>query len=55
MRSKGECIWYNLMLERGILFRYDCAVEIIDQYGNTKTLYPDFLIMCLDDDLNHNY
>ena len=48
MRSKGECIWYNLMLERGILFRYDCAVEIIDQYGNTKTLYPDFLIMCLD-------
>ncbi len=48
MRSKGECIWYNLMLERGILFRYDSEIEIIDQYGSIKTLYPDFLIMCLD-------
>ena len=48
VRSKGECIWYNLMLERGILFRYDCAIEIVDRYGNTKTLYPDFLILCFD-------
>lgn len=48
MRSKGECIWYNLMLERGILFRYDSEIEIIDKNGNIKTLYPDFLIMCLD-------
>ena len=48
MRSKGECIWYNLMLERGILFRYDSEIEITDRYGDIKTLYPDFLIMCLD-------
>ena len=48
MRSKGECIWYNLMLERGILFRYDCAVTFVDQHGKRKTWYPDFLILCFD-------
>lgn len=47
-RSKGECIWYNLMKGRGILFRYDCAMEIVDQDGNVKMLYPDFMIQCLD-------
>ena len=48
LRSKGECIWYNLLQERGILFRFDCAIEIVDQQGNSKTLYPDFLILCFD-------
>ena len=48
LRSKGECIWYNLMQERGILFRFDCEIEIIDSHGNAKKLYPDFLIMCFD-------
>ncbi|MBR0456382.1 MAG: hypothetical protein IJJ01_06895 [Firmicutes bacterium] len=48
LRSKGECIWYNLLLERGILFRYDCAVTFVDQLGNRKTLCPDFLILCFD-------
>lgn len=47
-RSKGECIWYNLMKGRGILFRYDCAMEIVDQDGNVRMLYPDFMIQCLD-------
>lgn len=48
LRSKGECIWYNLLQERGILFRFDCAIEIVDQQGTSKTLYPDFLILCFD-------
>ena len=48
LRSKGECIWYNLLQERGILFRLDCALELCDKQGNQKTLYPDFLIQCLD-------
>lgn len=47
-RSKGETIWYNLMQERGILFRYDCAMECIDGHGERKVLYPDFLILCFD-------
>ena len=48
LRSKGECIWYNLLQERGILFRNDCEVRIIDKQGNHKTLFPDFLIQCFD-------
>jgi len=48
VRSKGECIWYNLMLERGILFRYDSAIQFTDQHGNRKTLSPDFLVLCFD-------
>ena len=48
MRSKGECIWYNLMQERGILFRNDCEVVIVDQNGQLKTLFADFLIQCFD-------
>lgn len=48
LRSKGECLFYNLLQGRGILFRNDCELVIVDQLGNTKTLYPDFLIQCLD-------
>ena len=48
VRSKGECIWYNLLLERGILFRYECAITFTNQYGKQKTLYPDFMILCFD-------
>ena len=48
MRSKGECIWYNLLLERGILFRYDSEVEFVDKLGNSKILCPDFMILCFD-------
>ena len=48
MRSKGECIWYNLLMERGVLFRYDSEIEFVDQLGNTKKVCPDFLILCFD-------
>ncbi len=48
LRSKGECIWYNMLQERGVLFRYDCEIEIVDLNGNVRKFYPDFLIQCFD-------
>ena len=48
MRSKGECLLYNILLQRGILFRSDCAITIVDQQGQRKQLCPDFLIQCFD-------
>ena len=48
VRSKGECIHYNLQLERGILFRYDSILTITDQNGRTIKVSPDFLIQCFD-------
>lgn len=30
LRSKGECIFYNLLQGRGILFRYECEIEITE-------------------------
>lgn len=48
LRSKGECIFYNLLRGRGILFRNDCVIEIVDKQGNLKRLCPDFMILCFD-------
>jgi len=48
LRSKGECTWYNLLQERGILFRNDCKMVFIDRDGNERVFYPDFLIQCFD-------
>lgn len=48
VRSKGECLHYNQLQELGLLFRYDCILEIVAQNGMTKKVSPDFLIRCLD-------
>lgn len=48
IRSKGECIKYNLLLEKGIPFRYDSIMTITDKDGFRKNLSPDFLIKCYD-------
>ena len=48
VRSKGECIIYNLLLEAGIPFRYDSVVRFSDSGGKIKMLSPDFLIQCYD-------
>lgn len=48
VRSKGECIVYNLLTERGIAFRYDCIITVTDQGGFNKSLSPDFMIQCYD-------
>lgn len=48
LRSKGECLFYNLLQQRGILFRNDCRISITDSDGRTKVFCPDFLIQCFD-------
>lgn len=48
VRSKGECIWYNLLFAAGLPFRSDAALIVTDDYGNEITLYPDFMIQCYD-------
>ena len=52
VRSKSECIVYNLLLEAGIPFRYDSVMTFkrknsygeIEEYSES----PDFLIKCPD-------
>lgn len=50
VRSKSECVIYNLLLEAGIPFRYDSVIELKrkNKYGEVETFYesPDFLIKC---------
>lgn len=48
VRSKGECIIYNILLDRGIPFRYDSIIDVTDRNGRTKQLSPDFMIQCFD-------
>jgi hypothetical protein len=48
VRSKGECIHGNILIDMGIPFRYDSIITITDRNGNTKRLSPDFLIQCFD-------
>lgn len=48
VRSKGECIWYNELLNTGIPFRYDCVIELIDEKGEIVQKCPDFMIWCYD-------
>jgi len=48
VRSKGECIHGNILIDIGIPFRYDSIITITDRNGNTKRLSPDFLIQCFD-------
>lgn len=47
-RSKGESIFYNIFYDLSVLFRYDCIIEVIDEYGRSHILSPDFLIKCFD-------
>jgi len=48
VRSKGECLHGNILIDIGIPFRYDSIITITDHNGNTKRLSPDFLIQCFD-------
>lgn len=51
MRSKGECIIYNIFDERRLPNRYDSVITIFDHDGHSRDLSPDFLIQCLDGSL----
>ena len=48
VRSKGECLHANILLNKGIPFRYDSIITITDSYGNTKNVSPDFMIQNYD-------
>lgn len=48
VRSKGEALWYNLLLEAGIPFRYECKITVVDENGWEVELCPDFMIQCYD-------
>ena len=48
VRSKGECLHYNILLGLGIPFRYDSIITITDSYGNVRNLSPDFMIQNYD-------
>ena len=47
MRSKGECIYYNMLQEYLLPFVYDCYKEFTGERGETRRFCPDFLIRCL--------
>ena len=56
VRSKGECLWYNLLLEAGIPFVYDVVIELKNEDGlivtyqknagttDNKVIIPQFFI-----------
>lgn len=52
VRSKSECIIYNMLLHAGIPFRYDAVIKLkrINRNGVVEVYYesPDFQIMCPD-------
>lgn len=48
VRSKSECIIYNLLLDAGIPFRYDPIMSFVDPLGDICNKSPDFLFKCLD-------
>lgn len=48
VRSKGECLHYNILLSLGIPFRYDSIITITDGRGNTRNVSPDFMIQNYD-------
>ena len=52
VRSRAECIIYNLLLELGIPFRYDPNMKFkkMNKDGELEEYYesPDFLIKCPD-------
>ena len=51
VRSKGECIYYNLLQEYMLPFLYDCYLKFTDEQGETKLFCPDFVIRCLSSKL----
>ncbi|MGX8774554.1 MAG: hypothetical protein ACSW8G_05805 [Bacillota bacterium] len=51
VRSKGECLHYNILYGLGIPFRYDSVITITDGRGNTKNVSPDFMIQNYDHSL----
>ena len=51
MRSKGECIWHNLLLEDKLIFRNDMQMKLVNVDGREELIAPDFVIKCYDGSL----
>lgn len=51
VRSKSEIIIAEMLHAAGILFRYEPKIKLTDQNGNTKSYYPDFVIMLASGEL----
>ena len=48
VRSKGECLHLNILINMGIPYRYDSVITITDGRGNTKNVSPDIMIQNYD-------
>lgn len=52
VRSKSECVIYNMLLDAGIPFRYDPVIKLkrVNKNGEVEEYFesPDFQIMCPD-------
>ena len=46
-RSKGECIYYNMLQEHWLPFVYDSYMSFRDERGEPMQACPDFAIRCL--------
>ena len=51
VRSKGEGLHLNTLLDLGIPYRYDCLMKFKDQNGRIRELSPDVLIQCFNHQL----
>lgn len=50
MRSKSEMIIANLLRKKGIPYRYECPLDLIDAENHcVETVYPDFTILRVRD------
>lgn len=45
VRSKSEVIIADRLFAAGIPYRYEQRLELFDEYGNTLTYYPDFVVL----------
>ena len=48
MRSKGECLWYNLLYESWLPFRDNMLMEMVNLDGKREWISPDFVLKCYD-------
>ena len=48
MRSKGECLWYNLLYGSWLPFRDNMLMEMVNLEGKREWISPDFVLKCYD-------
>ena len=48
VRSKGECIIYDLLKSMNIRFEYERTLYLYNEFGDIIEVHPDFYIECED-------